>query len=107
MNDPVPKEIAEQAEMIAEHARREGLDFYPVIFEMLSSEQISQVAAYGGFPTGGGNWDGRDPSAYETVLSGDLDGNDVEVPDVCDLLNEPSRAENACNFITVGPRLTR
>ena len=46
----LPKEIAEQAEIIAQHARKEGLDFYPVLYEMLSSEQISQVAAYGGFP---------------------------------------------------------
>jgi stage V sporulation protein R len=52
----LPKEIAEQAEIIAEHARREGLDFYPTIFEMLTSEQMSQVAAYGGFPQRYPHW---------------------------------------------------
>jgi stage V sporulation protein R len=55
-NRRVPPEIAEQAEIIAEHARREGLDFYPTIFEMLNSEQISQVAAYGGFPKRYPHW---------------------------------------------------
>ncbi|MHC4527065.1 MAG: right-handed parallel beta-helix repeat-containing protein, partial [Planctomycetota bacterium] len=58
------------------------------------------VATYGGFPSGGGNWDGRDPNAYETTLSGDLDGNDVPVLDVCDLPNEPTRADNAYHVVT-------
>jgi len=52
----LPKEIAEQAEIIAGYARREALDFYPVIFEQLTSEQISQVAAYGGFPQRYPHW---------------------------------------------------
>jgi len=56
MNRILSKEIAEQAEIIAEHARREGLDFYPTIFEMLSSQQMSQVAAYGGFPKRYPHW---------------------------------------------------
>ncbi len=56
MHRVLPKEIAEQAEIIADHARREGLDFYPTIFEMLSSEEISQVAAYGGFPKRYPHW---------------------------------------------------
>ena len=47
----LPRHLAEIAEQIAEHARREGLDFYPTIFEMLTSEQMAQVAAYGGFPS--------------------------------------------------------
>ena len=33
---------------------------------------INGVAIYGGFPTGGGSWEQRDPSAYETILSGDI-----------------------------------
>jgi len=37
----------------------------------------------------------RDIEAYETILSGDLDGNDIDVNDPCDLLNEPTRAENS------------
>ena len=34
------------------------------------------VAMYGGFPIGGGVWEQRDPNIYESVLSGDLNGND-------------------------------
>ncbi len=34
------------------------------------------VTIYGGFPAGGGQWEDRDPSSHETVLSGDLSGND-------------------------------
>lgn len=41
----------------------------------------------------------RDIKLYETTLSGDLDGNDVEV-DPCDLLNEPTRAENSYHVVT-------
>ena len=52
----LPQEMAEQAERIAEFARREELDFYPVLFEMLRSEEISQVAAYGGFPKRYPHW---------------------------------------------------
>ena len=56
MNASLPNEVAEQVEIIAEYARREGLDFYPTIFEMLSSGQITQVAAYGGFPRRYPHW---------------------------------------------------
>jgi stage V sporulation protein R len=52
----LPLELQEQATIIAEHARREGLDFYPTIFEMLSSDEVSQVAAYGGFPQRYPHW---------------------------------------------------
>ncbi len=52
----LPKEIVEYAETIADHARRETLDFYPTVFELLSSVQISQVAAYGGFPQRYPHW---------------------------------------------------
>ena len=52
----LPPEIVEQAEMIAEHARREELDFYPTIFEMLTAAQMSQVAAYCGFPQRYPHW---------------------------------------------------
>lgn len=56
MSSHLPTEIAEQTEIIAEHARREELDFYPTLFEMLRSEQMSQIAAYGGFPQRYPHW---------------------------------------------------
>jgi len=39
--------------------------------------------------------DARDVHRYETILSGDLLGNDAEVADACDLLSEPTRADNS------------
>lgn len=39
------------------------------------------VAIYGGFPPGGVPWNVRDPETYETILSGDLGGNDNEPSD--------------------------
>lgn len=35
-------------------------------------------ALYGGFPSGGGTWGDRDPNVYESILDGDLNGNDGE-----------------------------
>jgi hypothetical protein len=37
---------------------------------------ISSVALYGGFPSGGGTWNERDPNTHETILSGDLNTDD-------------------------------
>ena len=42
----------------------------------ISFELLNSVAIYGGFPPGGGTWFERNPSTYETILSGDLFGND-------------------------------
>jgi hypothetical protein len=41
----------------------------------------------------------RDIKLYESILSGDLDGNDVEVNDPADLLDEPTRAENSYHIV--------
>jgi hypothetical protein len=63
---------------------------------------INGMKIYGGFPSGGGTWEERDPNAYETILSGDLNGDDAEVLDPCDLLNESTRAENSYHVLTGG-----
>ncbi|MHC4501484.1 MAG: right-handed parallel beta-helix repeat-containing protein, partial [Planctomycetota bacterium] len=55
---------------------------------------INGVAIYGGFPSGGGSWSGRDPNQYETILSGDLDANDVGD------LDDPTRCENSYHVVT-------
>jgi parallel beta-helix repeat protein len=62
---------------------------------------INGIAIKGGY-AGFGEPDpnARDIYAYETILSGDLDGNDVEVNDPCDLPTEPSRTENCCHLVT-------
>jgi parallel beta-helix repeat protein len=41
----------------------------------------------------------RDIGLYKTILSGDLYGDDVEVADPCDLLYEPTRAENSFHVV--------
>ena len=42
----------------------------------------------------------REISLYETILSGDLNGDDNDVNDPCDLLTEPTRAENSYLVVT-------
>ncbi len=56
-----------QAEVEA-HAREYGLDFFPVIFEVLSYKQMNEVAAYGGFPTRYPHW--RFGMDYEGLAKG-------------------------------------
>ena len=43
--------------------------------------------------------DARDVAAYETILSGDLNGDDVEVATI-DLPEEPTRGENSYHVVT-------
>ncbi len=52
----LPPELIEQVAAIHEVARREGLDFFPTVFEMVTAEQMSQMAAYGGFPQRYPHW---------------------------------------------------
>lgn len=68
-----------------------------------SFELITGVTVKGGY-AGYGEPDpnARDIEKYETILSGDLWGNDVEVAHPADLLDEPSRADNSYNVVTVG-----
>jgi hypothetical protein len=60
-------------------------------FQLINGVTIK--GGYAGF--GEPDPNARDIEIYVTVLSGDLDGNDVDVNDPCDLPNEPSRAENS------------
>ena len=62
---------------------------------------INGVAVNGGY-AGFGEPDAneRDIDEYETILSGDLDGNDMDVNNPADLLDEPTRAENSYQVVT-------
>jgi hypothetical protein len=58
---------------------------------------VSIKGCYAGFDEPDPN--ARDIAKYETILSGDLVGNDVEVRDPCDLLHEATRTENAFHVV--------
>jgi predicted outer membrane repeat protein len=60
----------------------------------------SGVAIYGGFPTGGSGWEDSDPLANETILNGDLKGDDATVNNPAMLLTDPTRSDNAIHVIT-------
>jgi len=59
------------------------------------------VAIKGGYAGFGEPYpDARDVERYETILSGDLNGDDVWVSDPCDLGNEPTRADNSFHVVS-------
>ena len=62
---------------------------------------INGVTLKGGY-AGSGETDPneRDITLYETILSGDLAGDDLKVTDPRDLLNEPTRSENSYHIVT-------
>jgi predicted outer membrane repeat protein len=60
---------------------------------------INGVGIYGGFPAGGGTWDDRSVE-NETVLSGDLDGNDAESYGIKNAWNAGNRQDNSYHVIT-------
>jgi len=67
----------------------------------ISFELVNRVSVTGGYAgLGESDPDARDVGAYETVLSGDLNGDDIEVSEPCDLFNEPTRAENSWHVLT-------
>src|SRR5437762_8176627 len=51
-----------------EHARAFGLDFYDTIFEVLDYDELSEIAALGGFPTRYPHW--RFGMEYEQLSKG-------------------------------------
>lgn len=66
----------------------------------------NNLGIYGGFPAvGDPNWNDRDWGTYETVLSGDLLDNDLEVADPCDLIDDPCRVDN-CYHVFYHPEGT-
>jgi hypothetical protein len=60
----------------------------------------SGMALCGGYAGyGASDPNARDVKLYKTILSGDLADNDADVDDPCDLLNEPTRAENSYHVL--------
>src|ERR1700741_5468491 len=66
--EPLPANLAAIQEKIEGFARDYGLDFYPTIFELIDSDQLNEVAAYGGFPTRYPHW--RFGMEYEQLSKG-------------------------------------
>jgi len=52
----LPPELAEMQERVRTVAKKAGLDFFDVVFEMVDPEEMSMLAAYGGFPTRYPHW---------------------------------------------------
>jgi predicted outer membrane repeat protein len=59
---------------------------------------VAIKGGYAGF--GEPNPDARDIRLYETILSGDLKGNDIDVNDPPQSYNDPCRAENSYHVVT-------
>src|SRR5690606_33260026 len=70
--DTMPKPLTPRLEalrvQIEGYARDYGLDFFPTVFEVLSSQELNMVASYGGFPTRYPHW--RWGMEYEQLSKG-------------------------------------
>ena len=49
-------ELQEIAHQLGEESRKVGLDFFSTVFELVDYKQLSEIAAYGGFPTRYPHW---------------------------------------------------
>src|SRR5688572_3417614 len=52
----LPSYLLDEQKRIEEHAREYGLDFFPVLFEVLPYDHMNEVASYGGFPSRYPHW---------------------------------------------------
>jgi stage V sporulation protein R len=53
---PLPPELRALQQDIEGHARSFGLDFFDIVYEVLDWEEISEVAAFGGYPARYPHW---------------------------------------------------
>jgi stage V sporulation protein R len=52
----LPSYLRTEQDRIRKVAEEYGLDFFPTVFEMLSYDQMNEIAAYGGFPNRYPHW---------------------------------------------------
>lgn len=52
----LPPRLQKIEKIVKERARAAGLDFWDIIFEVLDSSELNEVAAFGGFPTRYPHW---------------------------------------------------
>jgi stage V sporulation protein R len=65
---PLPREISEIQKEMERIARGYGLDFFDTIFEMVDYEEMSMLAAFGGFPSRYPHW--RFGAQYDELMKG-------------------------------------
>ncbi len=65
---PLPTYLNDMQEEVEGHARDYGLDFFPIIYEVLDYKTMNEVAAFGGFPTRYPHW--RFGMDYEQLSKG-------------------------------------
>src|SRR5437899_10753684 len=63
-----PAELRHWQDLIEARAREYGLDFFETIFEVLTYQEMNEVASYGGFPTRYPHW--RFGMEYERLCKG-------------------------------------
>jgi len=73
-----------------------GFDWRTTTFQLING--VTLKGGYAGL--GAPDPNVRDVGLYKAILSGDLNGNDVDVVDPCDLLSEPTRADNSYHVVT-------
>ena len=56
LNTSLPPYLRDEARKIEGYAREFGLDFYPTLFEILSYDQMNEIASYSGFPVRYPHW---------------------------------------------------
>lgn len=56
LHTKLPNELLDEQRRVESYARDFGLDFFPLIFEILSYEQMNEIASYGGFPSRYPHW---------------------------------------------------
>lgn len=65
---PLPTYLRDVQIEIEDYAREGGLDFFPIVYEVLDYKTMNEVAAYGGFPTRYPHW--RFGMDYEQLAKG-------------------------------------
>ncbi|GAB4204276.1 MAG: SpoVR family protein [Sandaracinaceae bacterium] len=56
LSTELPGYLRDIQKQVEEHARGYGLDFFPTLFEVVSYDQMNELAAYGGFPVRYPHW---------------------------------------------------
>lgn len=71
-NNDLPLNLQKAWEQIDGHAKRYGLDYYPIVYQILDYNTLYEVAAMGGFPTRYPHW--RFGMEYDQLIKGHVYG---------------------------------